>query len=161
MDENYGDDLRREMKKFRDEMGVKAAKSDRVEKKARPPRKAVPIKRFRLLVIVGLGLIVIGASTYGVTRFDFVTATQGIDTTLGISANRGFVLDTADDVAPNDLVAALLPNSAEESLDGVLIGTVFSENTETVAVYDGEVIWQIPVGNVLGTVLFATATESL
>jgi len=161
VDEKYGDDLRREMKKFRDEMGIKPAKSDRVEKKARPLRKAVPIKRFRLIAIVGLGLVVVGASTYGLTRFDFVTATQGIDTTHGISANRGFVLDTADDVAPNDLVAALLPSADEESSDGVLIGTVFSENAETVAVYDGEVIWQIPVGNVLGTVLFATATEYL
>jgi hypothetical protein len=149
------------MQKFRDEMGIKAAKSDRLEKKARPARQAVPIKRLRLLVIVGLGLVVIGASTYGLTRFDFVTATQGIDTTLGNSANRGVVVDTADDVAPNDLVAALLPNPDEAGSDGVLIGTVFSENTETVAVYDGEVIWQIPVGNVLGTVLFATATESL
>jgi hypothetical protein len=161
VDENYGDDLRREMKRFRDEMGVKPARSSRSVKKEPRSRRTASAKRFRLIAIVGLGLVVVGASTYGLTRFDFVTATQGIDTTLGISANRGFVLDTADDVAPNDLVAALLPNADEESLDGVLIGTVFSENTETVAVYDGEVIWQIPVGNVLGTVLFATATESL
>jgi hypothetical protein len=35
------------MQKFRDEMGIKAAKSDRLEKKARPARQAVPIKRLR------------------------------------------------------------------------------------------------------------------
>lgn len=118
-------------------------------------------KRTRLAVLAGASLLLVAASTYGYVRFDIVTAAQGIDTTFGKSVDRAVIVDTVVDVAPNDLVAALLPGSSADGESAVLIGTVFSENTETVAVYDGDIIWQIPVGDILGTVLFASATESL
>lgn len=117
--------------------------------------------RTRLAVLAGASLLLVAASTYGYVRFDFVTAAQGIETTFGKSVDRTVIVDTVVDVAPNDLVAALLPGSSADGESAVLIGTVFSENSETVAVYDGDVIWQIPVGDILGTVLFASATESL
>ena len=222
MNENYGDDLRRELQKLRDDMGIDPDKSGLSGKKSRPSRRAekapkvVPArvteepllvtnspsslavedkgaanptsdirvetsspkpepkaappqggssksgsKKVRRGALIGAGVFLVAASTYGYVRFDFVTATQGIDTTLGESADRAIVIDTVDDVSRTDLVAAILPFPAEDGSDAVLIGTVFSENTETVAVYDGEVIWQIPVDDILGTVLFATATESL
>jgi hypothetical protein len=37
---------------------------------------------------------------------------------------------------------------------------VFSKNDETYALYDGEVIWQIPIGSIRGKVLFAEATQT-
>jgi len=223
VNENYGDDLRREMQKLRVEMGISPEKSGRSVKKPRaswrvekasknvPPRvsepkalvvdtpatptvddtkvavnptsdirvesvspaagpkfstpkpvnpKAIPTKLGRG-ALISAGVLIVAASTYGYVRFDFVTATQGIDTTLGESANRAIVIDTFADVARTDLVAAKLPYPKDDGSDAILIGTVFSDNTETVAVYDGEVIWQIPVGDVLGTVMFATATEAL
>ena len=138
--------------------------SPKPEPKAAPPQGGSSesgSKKVRRGALIGAGVFLVAASTYGYVRFDFVTATQGIDTTLGESADRAIVIDTADDVSRTDLVAAILPFPAEDGSDAVLIGTVFSENTETVAVFDGEVIWQIPVDDILGTVLFATATESL
>jgi hypothetical protein len=209
--ENYGDDLRREMKKLRKELGIRPDGSSRSKKKTRssrwiartgnaasapaphepspvtiePPTSAftgtneelepaaqttsaarganstVKPKRRSPFALIVVGVLLIVVSTYGFTRFDFVTASQGIDTTFGASANLTVIVDSTKDVAPQDLVAAKLPQVSGDGVDGVLIGTVFSENTETVAVYDGDVIWQIPVGDILGTVMFATATESL
>lgn len=226
MTENYGDDLRREMQKLRDDMGISPDGSARPAKKARPSKrtekaakvaKVTPARavekpplvtndspvvviddrveeiktpretpaetrspspqpkisrsdaidsksgstRTRLAVLAGASLLLVAASTYGYVRFDIVTAAQGIETNFGNSVDRTVIVDTVVDVAPNDLVAALLPGSSADGESAVLIGTVFSENTETVAVYDGDVIWQIPVGDILGTVLFASATESL
>jgi hypothetical protein len=42
----------------------------------------------------------------------------------------------------------------------LVIGTVFSKNDQTYALYDGEVIWQITAEQIRGIVLFAEATEA-
>lgn len=99
-----------------------------------------------LIVVLSLSLII---------RFDVVTASQGIDTTLGSSVNRTVIIDTAVTAQPEDLVVALLPGG-----QGLLImGSVFSVNDQSYALYDGEVIWQIPLADVKGVVMFADATQ--
>jgi hypothetical protein len=56
---------------------------------------------------------------------------------------------------PEDLVVALLPGG-----QGLLImGSVFSVNDQSYALYDGEVIWQIPLADIKGVVMFANATQ--
>ncbi len=99
-----------------------------------------------VLVVLSLSLII---------RFDVVTAAQGIDTTLGSSVNRTVIIDTAVTAQPEDLVVALLPGG-----QGLLImGSVFSVNDQSYALYDGEVIWQIPLADIKGVVMFANATQ--
>jgi hypothetical protein len=52
-------------------------------------------------------------------------------------------------------VVALLPGG-----QGFLImGSVFSVNDQSYALYDGEVIWQIPLADIKGVVMFADATQ--
>lgn len=55
---------------------------------------------------------------------------------------------------------AVQPGSPEDAPE-LIIGTVFSSNEETYALYDGEVIWQIPLADLKGKVLFAEATQKL
>lgn len=99
-----------------------------------------------VLVVLSLSLIL---------RFEIVTANQGIDTTLGSSENRTVIIDTAVTAQPEDLVVALLPGG-----QGFLImGSVFSVNDQSYALYDGEVIWQIPLADIKGVVMFADATQ--
>ena len=99
-----------------------------------------------VLVVISLSLIL---------RFEIVTANQGIDTTLGSSENRTVIIDTAVTAQPEDLVVALLPGG-----QGFLImGSVFSVNDQSYALYDGEVIWQIPLADIKGVVMFADATQ--
>jgi hypothetical protein len=39
------------------------------------------------------------------------------------------------------------------------MGSVFSVNDQSYALYDGEVIWQIPLADIKGVVMFADATQ--
>jgi hypothetical protein len=68
-------------------------------------------------------------------------------------------IEKTDTAIQNDLIVALLPGSGDAKT--LIIGTVFSSNEETYALYDGEVIWQIPLADLKGKVLFATALESV
>jgi hypothetical protein len=92
-------------------------------------------------------------------KFEFVTPAQGITTSLGSASGHQVFIEKTDTAIQNDLIVALLPGSGDAKT--LIIGTVFSSNEETYALYDGEVIWQIPLADLKGKVLFATALESV
>ena len=107
------------------------------------------------IILGASALVIVVLSLSLIIRFDVVTASQGIETTLGSSENRTVIIDTVVTAQPEDLVVALLPGD-----QGLLImGSVFSVNDQSYALYDGEVIWQIPLGDIKGVVIFASATE--
>lgn len=108
-------------------------------------------------VITGVAFILLLVS---VIKFEFVTPDAGIKTNLGSGAGHVVFIEKNATIAPNDLIVAVQPGSSEDSPE-LIIGTVFSFNEETYALYDGEVIWQIPVADLKGKVLFAEATQKL
>jgi hypothetical protein len=121
-------------------------------------------KRFRFTkkqTILSSGFaVIVTILTLGLINFTFVTVNGGIETTLGSSDNRTVLIVRADDVERSDLVVAVLRRAGAEGSDLLVLGTVFSKNDQTYALYDGEVIWQIPLGNIRGKVLFAKATQT-
>ena len=107
--------------------------------------------------IVGAVLIIVIVL---LAKFEFVTPDAGIKTSLGSAKGHSVLIEKGAAISPNDLIVAVQPGSPEDAPE-LIIGTVFSSNEETYALYDGEVIWQIPVGDLKGKVLFATATQKL
>lgn len=108
-------------------------------------------------VIGGAALIIVIVL---LAKFEFVTPDAGIKTSLGSAKGHAVLIEKGAAIAPNDLIVAVQPGSPEDAPE-LIIGTVFSSNEETYALYDGEVIWQIPVTDLKGKVLFATATQKL
>lgn len=108
-------------------------------------------------VIGGVVLIIVIVL---LAKFEFVTPDAGIKTSLGSAKGHSVLIEKGASIAPNDLIVAVQPGSPEDAPE-LIIGTVFSSNEETYALYDGEVIWQIPVGDLKGKVLFAEATQKL
>jgi len=93
-------------------------------------------------------------------NFSYLTVTEGIQTTLGNSEDRSVLTLTASDANQGDLIVASLGIDNETDQEILVIGTVFSKNEQTYALYDGEVIWQITAEQIRGKVLFAEATET-
>jgi hypothetical protein len=89
-----------------------------------------------------------------------VTVTSGIETTLGSSENRTVLTLRTSDAAQDDLLVASLGVDIETNKEILVMGTVFSKNDQTYALYDGDVIWQITAEQIRGKVLFAEATEA-
>ena len=108
-------------------------------------------------VIGGVVLIIVIVL---LAKFEFVTPDAGIKTSLGSAKGHSVLIEKGASIGPNDLIVAVQPGSPEDAPE-LIIGTVFSSNEETYALYDGEVIWQIPVGDLKGKVLFAEATQKL
>lgn len=109
-------------------------------------------------VIVG-ALVVIALIFFA--KFEFVTVDAGIDTSAGEAKGATVLIEKNATVMPNDLVVTIFPGGIEGDDQALLIGTVFSFNEETYALYDGEVIWQVPLGDLKGKVVFASATQLL
>jgi hypothetical protein len=93
-------------------------------------------------------------------NFGFVKVSQGIDTTRGPSENKTMFISKTDTASSNDLVVAVLPGTGNGSEELLVMGTIFSSNEEFYAIYDGEVIWQVPFDQIRGKVLFAKPTQS-
>ena len=104
-----------------------------------------------LAVAIGLTLLLSVAT---------VTVTSGIETTLGSSENRTVLTLRTSDAAQDDLLVASLGVDIETNKEILVMGTVFSKNDQTYALYDGDVIWQITAEQIRGKVLFAEATEA-
>jgi hypothetical protein len=92
-------------------------------------------------------------------NFSSVTVTSGIETNLGSSENRSVLTLKASDANQGDLLVASLGVDQDTNQEILVMGTVFSKNDQSFALYDGEVIWQITAEQIRGIVLFAEATE--
>lgn len=130
------------------------------ETESASPKRDFSFLKRKSVIFGGVGAIVfIILLIVGFANFSFVTTKQGIETTLGSSDGRTVLIAKGSTAAQNDLVVAVLPGTAESDSEQLIIGTVFSMNDQTYALYDGEVIWQIPLDEVKGRVLFASATQ--
>lgn len=110
-------------------------------------------------VVGGLSLaIVIGLTAF--LNLSYMTVSAGIETNLGTSENRTLFTIRASDAEQGDLIVAALSMNSETNEELLVVGTVFSKNEQSYALYDGEVIWQISADQIRGKVLFAEATES-
>lgn len=120
---------------------------------ASPRNKKITVASVVAAVVL-IVVIIVGA------KFEYVTPHGGIETSLGDGMGTTVLIERGAAIAPNDLIVAVQPGSPEDAPE-LIIGTVFSSNEETYALYDGEVIWQIPLADLKGKVLFAEATQKL
>jgi hypothetical protein len=121
--------------------------------------EAAPRNKKITVVSVIAGAVLVIAIVL-LTKFELVTPDGGIKTSLGSAKGTTVLIEKGAAIAPNDLIVAVQPGSPEDAPE-LIIGTVFSSNEETYALYDGEVIWQIPLADLKGKVLFAEATQKL
>jgi hypothetical protein len=121
--------------------------------KASPRNKKITVASVVAAVVLVV-VIVLGV------KFEYVTPDGGIETSLGDGMGTTVLIEKGAAIAPNDLIVAVQPGSPEDAPE-LIIGTVFSSNEETYALYDGEVIWQIPLADLKGKVLFAEPTQKL
>jgi hypothetical protein len=117
------------------------------------------VSKMSVILISGIGVVIAILLTV-LVNFTYLTVSGGIDTTLGSAENRTVLTLKASDANPGDLLVASLGIDSETNQEILVIGTVFSKNDETYALYDGEVIWQITSEQIRGIVLFAEATEA-
>jgi len=130
-------------------------------REATAPKKPLGFRVTKKIAVTSVsGALVAIISIVGLVNFAFMTVNEGIETTLGSSENRTVFVLKADDAERNDLVVAVLKRASTNGDDLLILGTVFSKNDQTYALYDGEVIWQIPIGNIRGKVFFASATQT-
>ncbi|MEN9955126.1 MAG: hypothetical protein RLZZ41_790 [Actinomycetota bacterium] len=115
--------------------------------------KKVVIAASGLTVILAIGLTLVMSLSY-------VTVGDGIETNLGSSVDRTVLTLKASEANQGDLLVASLGLDNETNEEILIMGTVFSKNDQTYALYDGEVIWQITAEQIRGKVLFAEATET-
>jgi hypothetical protein len=110
-------------------------------------------------VLAGAG-VTVAVVVAVLVNISYLTVTTGIETNLGTSENRTVLTLKANDANQGDLLVASLGLDNETNEEILVIGTVFSKNDQTYALYDGEVIWQITAEQIRGKVLFAEATET-
>lgn len=115
--------------------------------------KKVAMAASGLTVVLAIGLTLVMSLSY-------VTVGDGIETNLGSSVERTVLTLKTSDANQGDLIVASLGLDNETNEEILIMGTVFSKNDQTYALYDGEVIWQITAEQIRGKVLFAEATET-
>jgi hypothetical protein len=117
------------------------------------------VKKPLAFVLGGIGVTVAVLLTV-LLNLSYVTVSNGIETTLGASENRTVLTLKSSGANQGDLIVASLGLDNESNEDILVIGTVFSKNDQTYALYDGEVIWQVTSEQIRGIVLFAEATQT-
>lgn len=124
-------------------------------------KKALEAKGSKRLAVLASSLTtVVGLVLAAFLNFTNLTVASGIETTLGPSDNRSVFVVKASDAGQGDLIVASLSIDSETGQELLIIGTVFSKNEQSYALYDGEVIWQISAEQIRGKVLFAEATQT-
>lgn len=123
-------------------------------------RQASPrSKKITLVSVIAGAVLVVVIILFA--KFEFVTVDAGIETSFGEAQGQTVLIEKGATINPNDLIVAVQPGGQEGAGVNLLMGTVFSSNDETYALFDGEVIWQVPLTDLKGKVVFATATQQL
>jgi hypothetical protein len=124
-------------------------------------KKVAGVRINKKIAIVAGGLSVVLAVGFTLLlNLSYVSVSGGIETTLGSSEDRTVLTLKASGASQGDLLVASLGVDDETGQEILIMGTVFSMNEQTYALYDGEVIWQITAEQIRGKVLFAEATET-
>lgn len=116
-------------------------------------------KRTRVYALAGAALVVVGLVIFLLIKFHFVTVTQGIETTAGAAAGKVVLVDALSNPKQGDLILGNIASGVMGTPEKTVMGTVFTSNAETYAVYDGKVIWQLPKSKLVGKVMFLEPTQ--
>ena len=108
-------------------------------------------------IVGGVIAAILVTGIFSIIKFDLVKVSQGIETSRGPADSKTFLVGKTDKFEVNDLVVAQLPGTTGD--ENLLVASIFSQNTEFYALYDGEVIWQVAKDSLLGKVYFAEATQ--
>lgn len=111
------------------------------------------------VILIATGAVVIAVLAYGMLSIESVPISEGIATTRGPGDGQTVLIDKTTSANQGDLVVGVMPGTSGSDDEKYVMGTIFSANDETYAVYDGEVVWQVPIGDLKGKVLFASPTE--
>lgn len=110
----------------------------------------------RVATILALGgAVVVVAASYVALAFDNITVSEGIRTSTGPGDGQSVLVMKTTSADQGDLVVGVMPGTGDDFETEYVMGTVFSSNEETYAIYDGEVVWQVPISQLTGKVLFS------
>jgi len=116
-------------------------------------------KSHRRPVFFAAGAALLAAVSYSLVSLQMVSVSEGILTNLGPGDGRIVLVNKTTKATQGELVVGVMPGTNGQGTQRYVMGTVFSLNDETYAVYDGEVVWQVPISDLRGKVLFAQPAE--
>lgn len=114
----------------------------------------------RKIIVGAIGVSVVAATAFTLMTFELVTVSEGITTNHGPGDGQTVLIHKTTEAAQSDLVVGIMPGTTGTENEEYVMGTVFSLNDETYAIYDGEVVWQVPLPELKGKVLFSTPEQT-
>lgn len=107
----------------------------------------------KVVILAAASVAVLALAITALVRLEVVTVTKGIPLTSGKSTGTSVMIDKFADVKRGDVIVGVLPGTKKEDKKTIM-GSVFSQNVQTYALFDGEVIWQLPLKDLVGKALF-------
>lgn len=117
-------------------------------------------KNTKLIYIAAGAAVILAVAITGFVRLEVVTVAKGIPLTSGQSTGTSVMIDKFGEVKRGDLIIGVMPGTKKEEKKN-LLGSIFSQNDQTYAIYDGEVIWQLPLTDLVGKALFVEPKKKL
>lgn len=117
-------------------------------------------KNTKLVYVVAGSAVVLALVVTALVRLEVVTVTKGIPLVSGKSTGTSVMIDKFSEVKRGDLIIGVLPGTKKDEKKTIL-GSIFSQNDQTYAIYDGEVIWQLPLRDLVGKALFVEPKTKL
>lgn len=117
-------------------------------------------KNKKLVLVVAGAAVVLAVAITGFVRLEVVTVTKGIPLVSGKSTGTTVMIDKFAEVTRGDVIVGVLPGT-EKSEKKTIMGSIFSQNDQTYALFDGEVIWQLPIKDLVGKALFVEPKKKL
>lgn len=110
-------------------------------------------------ILIGAFSAILVLLVVAVTKFGFVTADKGIDTTDGPAAGKRLFILKTHNASQGDVVVVKAPGTAENEPEALILGSLFGSNDDYYAVYDGKVIWQVVHNDLRAVVFFTEPTQ--
>jgi hypothetical protein len=117
-------------------------------------------KNTKFIYIAAGGALVLALAITAFVRLEVVTVTKGMPLTSGDSTGTSVMIDKFASVERGDVIIGVMPGTKREDKKTIL-GSIFSQNDQTYAIFDGEVIWQLPLKDLVGKALFVEAKTKL
>jgi hypothetical protein len=117
-------------------------------------------KRGKLVLLISISAVVLTLAITALIRLEVISVTKGIPLMSGESTGTSVMVDKFAEVKPGDVIVGVLPGTKKEEKQ-TLLGSIFSQNDQTYAIFDGEVIWQLPLKDLVGKALFVEAKTKL
>ena len=111
------------------------------------------------IIVLAVAATIVAAASYTALSFGSLTISEGIANNFGPGNGQTVLIDKTKIAEQGDLVVGVMPGTSGTDDEKYVMGTVFSSNDQTYAVYDGNVVWQVPISELKGKVLFATPAD--